>query len=64
MVFFLLILAILLALRKRVTRKMENQLVNNYLDKQEAKEHNQERETLIASEQTALAATEIKEEVQ
>lgn len=64
LVFFLLILAILLALRKRVTRKMENQLVNNYLDKQEAKEHNQERETLIASEQTALAATEIKEEVQ
>lgn len=68
LVFFILILAILLALRKRVTRNMENRFVNNYLDKQEAKEHNKEREELIKSEQNALATTvesELrKEEVQ
>ncbi|CQB89089.1 Uncharacterised protein [Chlamydia trachomatis] len=56
---------ILLALRKRVTQKMENQFINNYLDRQETKEHSQERDQVLAQEQKSLSinlSNEIKEE--
>ena len=65
LVLFILILVILLALRKRVTRKMENQFINNYLDRQEANEHSQERDQVLAQVQKGLPtnlSNEIKEE--